>query len=411
MAAPAHVRAAGNASTHEGGEGRVASARGIELDPSWYRWEAAAAEHPVHGPQQQTTMHARREQDLRVWPQPAQDGGPLRIRAQVVDADAHDVGPGEQRGGTGLEWRHAFAGDQSSQDTLPAKCNERRWRRLRSPVIGQLAGHGCQDPRWCGTPGIRHIGDRHRRASAEAELDPTGGGFVVVEDGPAGQRHPDQVDPRVDQQVQLPGIRSESIDTHQGAGPDTQSGAGQCSVRDATAQSPATWIGGVDVPGCGADDHYIGHSPVDWNGRLDHRTSGVVRHLYSVAMSLRDGEQVWFYELHEGDDELYSDVLLYHDTEYDEQELLELVLEARTAVLDSYSEDTLGEAIANELSRRHGFLVVDDTQLRVAITVSAQEGETAVANVDLGPVGRDDDDDHRSILIDVEPEERLWGTD
>jgi len=128
-------------------------------------------------------------------------------------------------------------------------------------------------------------------------------------------------------------------------------------------------------------------------------------------MSLRDGEQVWFYELHEGDDELYSDVLLYHDTEYDEQELLELVLEARTAVLESYSEDTLGEAIANELSRRHGFLVVDDTQLRVAITVSAQEGETAVANVDLGPVGRDDDDDHRSILIDVEPEERLWGTD
>ncbi len=128
-------------------------------------------------------------------------------------------------------------------------------------------------------------------------------------------------------------------------------------------------------------------------------------------MSLRDGEPVWFYELHEGDDDVYSDVLLYHDTEYDERELLELVLEARAAVLDTYTEDTLSEAIANELARRHGFLVVDDSQLRVAINVSAQEGETAVANVDLGPVGRDDDDDHRSILIDVEPEERLWGTD
>ena len=128
-------------------------------------------------------------------------------------------------------------------------------------------------------------------------------------------------------------------------------------------------------------------------------------------MSLRDGQPVWFYELHEGDDEVYSDVLLAHDSEYDEQELLELVLEARTAVLDTYTEDTLGEAIANELGRRHGFLVVDDSQLRVAITVSAEEGATAVANVDLGPMGRDDDDDHRSILIDVEPEERLWGTD
>ncbi len=128
-------------------------------------------------------------------------------------------------------------------------------------------------------------------------------------------------------------------------------------------------------------------------------------------MSIRDGEPVWFYELHEGDDDVYADVLLAHDTEYDDQELLELVLEARTAVLETYTEDTLSEAIANELAKRHGFLVVDDTQLRVAINVSAQEGETAVASVDLGPVGRDDDDDHRSILIDIEPEERLWGTD
>jgi hypothetical protein len=128
-------------------------------------------------------------------------------------------------------------------------------------------------------------------------------------------------------------------------------------------------------------------------------------------MSLRDDRPVWFYELHEGDDEVYSDVLLAHDAEYDEQELLELVLEARSAVLDTYTEDTLSEAIAAELARRHGFLVIDDSQLRVAIAVSAEEGATTVANVDLGPMGRDDDDDHRSILIDVEPEERLWGTD
>jgi hypothetical protein len=128
-------------------------------------------------------------------------------------------------------------------------------------------------------------------------------------------------------------------------------------------------------------------------------------------MSLRDGEPVWFYELHEGDADVYSDVLLYHDTEYDEQELLELVLEARAAVLATYTEDTLSEAIAHELARRHGFRVVDDSQLRVAVAISAEDGETAVANVDLGPMGRDDDDDHRSILIDVEPEERLWGTD
>ena len=56
---------------------------------------------------------------------------------------------------------------------------------------------------------------------------------------------------------------------------------------------------------------------------------------------------MYFYELHEGDDEVFSDVLLAHDSEYDENEFLELVLEARAAVLDKYEEDTLSEAIAH----------------------------------------------------------------
>ena len=98
--------------------------------------------------------------------------------------------------------------------------------------------------------------------------------------------------------------------------------------------------------------------------------------LYSAAMALRDGDPVWFYELHEGDDDLFADVLLAHDVEYDEQELLDLVLEARTAVIGSFTEDTLSEAVGNELARKHGFLVVDDSQLRAAVTVSAHEGET-----------------------------------
>ncbi len=61
-------------------------------------------------------------------------------------------------------------------------------------------------------------------------------------------------------------------------------------------------------------------------------------------MALRDGDPIWFYELHEADDDLYADVLLAHDVEYDERELLDLVLEARAAVLESYTEDSLSEA-------------------------------------------------------------------
>jgi hypothetical protein len=128
-------------------------------------------------------------------------------------------------------------------------------------------------------------------------------------------------------------------------------------------------------------------------------------------MALRDGDPVWFYELHEGDDDLYADVLLAHDVEYDEQELLDLVLEARTAVLETYTEDTLSEAIANELARRHGFLVVDDSQLRAAVTVSAREGETAVAPVDEVAGAGTGGEEYRSLLVDIDKEDRRWGPD
>jgi hypothetical protein len=118
---------------------------------------------------------------------------------------------------------------------------------------------------------------------------------------------------------------------------------------------------------------------------------------------------VYFYELHESDDELFSEALLAHDSEYDEQEFLELVLEARTAVLPSFEEDSLIEAIANELQKRHGFVHIDDRQLRAAVRVSANEGETELTAIsDLGATEIEADDEFRTLLVDVEPEEQRW---
>lgn len=133
-------------------------------------------------------------------------------------------------------------------------------------------------------------------------------------------------------------------------------------------------------------------------------------------MSLRDGDPVYFYELHEGDDELFTDVLLAHDGEYDEAEFLELVLEARAKVLDSFETETLVEAVAVELAANHGFLVVDDSQLRVAVNVSVREDETYVANVDAAREPRseaeeDPDEGFRSLLVDIEPDDASWGRD
>ncbi len=119
---------------------------------------------------------------------------------------------------------------------------------------------------------------------------------------------------------------------------------------------------------------------------------------------------MYFYEIHESDDELFTDALLAHESEYDEQEFLELVVEARREVLDNFREDSLVEAVANQLARAHGFVHVDDSQLRAAVRVSADEEETQITPVDelaAAPAGGEEDD-FRTMLVDVEPEDAAW---
>ncbi len=119
---------------------------------------------------------------------------------------------------------------------------------------------------------------------------------------------------------------------------------------------------------------------------------------------------MYFYEIHEADDDLFTDALLAHDSEYDEHEFLELVLEARGAVLSSFTEDSLVDAVANQLQRTHGFIHIDDRQLRVAVRVSGEEGETQITAVDElgGASSTPEEDDLRTLLVDVEPDDAVW---
>jgi hypothetical protein len=115
---------------------------------------------------------------------------------------------------------------------------------------------------------------------------------------------------------------------------------------------------------------------------------------------------MYYYELHESDDELFTEALLAHDSEYDEQEFLQLVLEARADVISKFEEDSLIEAVANELARHHGFIHIDDSQLRAAVRVSANEGETDLTDVsELGASEVEEDDEFRTLLVDVEPDD------
>ncbi len=83
-----------------------------------------------------------------------------------------------------------------------------------------------------------------------------------------------------------------------------------------------------------------------------------------------------FYEIHEGDEEVGTAVLLAHDMRMEPFEFFELVKKARTLVLDSYEEDSLAEAIANELQRSSGFTHVTDDLLVASVNVDESEENT-----------------------------------
>jgi len=113
---------------------------------------------------------------------------------------------------------------------------------------------------------------------------------------------------------------------------------------------------------------------------------------------------VFFYELHEGDDEVYSDVILYSDSEWEPDEFFELVQTIRRRIQDSYTSDSLIEAIAVELERGHGFLFISDDRLSAAVNVSKQEDDNFLAELDADLDDDEDDEDVGDLGLDERPQ-------
>ena len=84
---------------------------------------------------------------------------------------------------------------------------------------------------------------------------------------------------------------------------------------------------------------------------------------------------MYFYELHEGNDDLYSDVLLACEDDLAAEDFFDLVQAVRRRVASGFAEDTLIEAIAVELERSHGFIYISDDRLTAAVNVSTDEEE------------------------------------
>ncbi len=127
---------------------------------------------------------------------------------------------------------------------------------------------------------------------------------------------------------------------------------------------------------------------------------------------------MFFYELHEGDNEVYSDVLVVSESEWEPDEFFELVQTIRRRIQHTYVHDTLSESIAVELERDHGFIYVSDDSLVASVNVSTEESENFLATleVELADADEDDDDeddedegdaDYRAIIADLDPGMRL----
>jgi hypothetical protein len=120
---------------------------------------------------------------------------------------------------------------------------------------------------------------------------------------------------------------------------------------------------------------------------------------------------VYFYELHEGDAEVFSDVILAHDEQWEPEEFFELVQQVRRRVQDAFEHDTLIEAIANELEQTYGFTFVSDEKLTAAVNVSRDDADNFLADLDAEDGDEDDEDDedddlpdYKAIIAEFDPD-------
>jgi hypothetical protein len=112
---------------------------------------------------------------------------------------------------------------------------------------------------------------------------------------------------------------------------------------------------------------------------------------------------VYFYELHEGDDDLFADLLLAREEEMAPEEFFETVKNIRERVIESHAHDTLIEAIADELERDYEFIYISDDRLTAAVNVSRDPDENFLTDLDGDEQGSTEDEfdtDFRTIVAD-----------
>ena len=103
--------------------------------------------------------------------------------------------------------------------------------------------------------------------------------------------------------------------------------------------------------------------------------------------------RLYFYELHEGATDLMTDALLLSERDHTPDQFEAMVQAARAAVLETFEEETLVEAIARELERSHGFTYIGDEKLRGSMSVGMEDEDNYLV---------EQSDEFRSIVAEME---------
>ena len=104
--------------------------------------------------------------------------------------------------------------------------------------------------------------------------------------------------------------------------------------------------------------------------------------------------RLFFYELHEGATDLMTDALLVSERDHTPAEFASMVTAARAAVLDTFEDDTLVEAVARELERVHDDLTyISDEKLHASMSVGMDEQDNYLV---------EQSDEFRSIVAELE---------
>ena len=101
----------------------------------------------------------------------------------------------------------------------------------------------------------------------------------------------------------------------------------------------------------------------------------------------------YFYELHEGGSELITDAILVSERLHTPEEFAAMVRAARAAVVETFEDDTLVEAVARELERAHGFTYVSDERLQASMSIGIEEDDTYLV---------EGSGEFRSLVVDLD---------